>query len=146
VACAMTRYRFYFISKQKSIVGVPESHDCADDAAALIRAGEIASGSPKRAVALEVWESRRLVGRIPVTHSKHEHLPAAKASLWLPVFKKNNSTQGTLLNRCRARRSAKRQREGRRRVHPPADPMVSIAIQDPRTEEALTGRNRCASI
>ena len=38
----MTGFRFYFIGKHKRIVGVPESHECADDAAALIRVGELA--------------------------------------------------------------------------------------------------------
>lgn len=61
----MAVYRFYFISKRHGIVGVPEKHECSDDAAALIRAGQVSARAGRRATAVEVWESRRLVGRVP---------------------------------------------------------------------------------
>jgi hypothetical protein len=75
----MTVYRFYFISNRKSIVGVPARHACADDASALIHAGDLAAKAPSRAAALEVWETRRLVGRVPVVPAKSE-VPVIKAS------------------------------------------------------------------
>lgn len=65
----MQVYRFYFISTHKSIIGVPDRHGCADDAAALLHAAELVTKKPPRAVALEIWDGRRLVGRVPVAHS-----------------------------------------------------------------------------
>ena len=62
----MAVYRLYFTTNSRQLTGVPMRFECADDAAALIRAVDIARTAAKRANGVEVWESRRLVGRVPV--------------------------------------------------------------------------------
>ncbi|MET0515322.1 MAG: hypothetical protein ABW047_08370 [Nitrospiraceae bacterium] len=62
----MPVYRLYFTTHTHQLTGVPMRFECADDAAALIRAAEIARTATNKANGIEVWESRRLVGRVPI--------------------------------------------------------------------------------
>lgn len=75
----MALYRFYFISKQHSIVGVPQSYECPDDAAALMKAAGLAIAASPRAASLEVWDSRRLVGRLPLGRQNQRAIATASA-------------------------------------------------------------------
>jgi hypothetical protein len=61
----MPSYRFYFTTKINRLVGVPQRHDCADDAQAMIKARELIDKAPPQGAGVEVWEGNRLVGRIP---------------------------------------------------------------------------------
>ena len=52
------------------LVGVPLHIECGDDAEAMVHAGKIISEKPSAAIAVEVWEHARLVGRIPFLADK----------------------------------------------------------------------------
>lgn len=60
----MSVYRFYFTKADGHLVGVPGQIECTDDAEAMIRGRERLAIMPPNGVAIEVWELRRLVGRI----------------------------------------------------------------------------------
>jgi hypothetical protein len=62
----MPVYRLYFTTNTHQLTGVPMRFECPDDAAALIRAADIARTAANKANGIEVWESRRLVGRVPI--------------------------------------------------------------------------------
>ena len=59
-------YRFYFIISNYHLTSVLMHLECGDDAAALVKAGEIARTVTNKAIGIEVWELRRLVGRVPI--------------------------------------------------------------------------------
>jgi hypothetical protein len=62
----MPAYRFYFTRADNRPVGVPGQIECVDDAEAMLRAQERAAIMPSGGVAVEIWDGRRLVGRVPV--------------------------------------------------------------------------------
>lgn len=71
IVARMSAYRFYFTTTTNHLTGVPVRLDFADDAAALVQAGEMAR-TPKHnnAKGIEVWEGRRWVGRVPIDRTK----------------------------------------------------------------------------
>jgi hypothetical protein len=71
----MPVYRFYFTKADGHLVGVPGQIECVDDAEAMIRARERLAFIPSGGVAIEVWELRRLVGRIPAQHERPHPSP-----------------------------------------------------------------------
>jgi hypothetical protein len=62
----MPTYRFYFTTNDNHLTGVPMRLECADDAAALVKAGETARTATNKANGINVWELNRLVGRVPI--------------------------------------------------------------------------------
>lgn len=62
----MPVYRFYFTTNTHHLTGVPMRVECLDDAAALLKAGEMARTVTNKANGIEVWEVARLVGRVPI--------------------------------------------------------------------------------
>lgn len=65
-AAKMKAYRFYFVTGQNKLLGPSVRYDCADDAAALLRAGALAGDAPMYSASVEIWDLNRLVGRVPL--------------------------------------------------------------------------------
>jgi hypothetical protein len=61
----MLTYRFYFAASNEHSIGASVLAERADDAAALLKANELALLAPQGATTVEVWENKRLVGRLP---------------------------------------------------------------------------------
>jgi hypothetical protein len=68
----MPAYRFYFTTNNNHLTGVPMRWECADDAAALVKAGEMARTERSKANGIEVWKLNRLVGRVPIERRQRD--------------------------------------------------------------------------